>query len=34
MKTIKVKTADASNYLARQKWLDSIYKVSNQLEKS
>ena len=33
MKMIKVKTADASNYLTRQKWLDSIYKASNQLEK-
>ena len=33
MKMIKVKTTDAPNYLARQKWLDSIYKASNQLEK-
>lgn len=33
MKMIKVKTVDAPDYLARQKWLDSIYKLSSQLEK-
>lgn len=32
MKIIKVISNDAYNYLACEKWIDSIHKLSNQLE--
>ena len=33
MKLIKIKKQDAaSDFLVRQKWIDSIHKLSNQLE--